>query len=59
MTTFCHRVELAANPGKAGSLWMTVQHTLCRAVAATGASTDLGALLAAAVVALLVQREER
>jgi MYXO-CTERM domain-containing protein len=38
---------------------MTVQHTLCSAVAAAGASTDLGALLAAAVVTLLVRREER
>jgi hypothetical protein len=55
--TRCHRVELAAKPWEAGSLWMTVQHTLSRAVAAGGASTDLGALLAAAVVTLLVRRE--
>ena len=59
MTTFCHRAERAAKSGETGSFWMTVQHTLCRTVAAAGVSTDLSALLAAALVTLLVRREER
>jgi hypothetical protein len=54
-TAFCHVLEMPAKMKIDGPLWMTLQQTLYQAFATVGGPIEIGAIIAATVLAFLVR----
>jgi uncharacterized membrane protein len=57
-TTFDHALEMPAKMNMPGSLWMTLQQTLYPAFASIGGAIEMGAIIRALVLAVLVRQHK-